>query len=104
MPMIALEFRHQPGNLAANGTDVLMYLDGRWGTARRREAIYAKVAALREGPRRNAYRNQHFVGFTVMGTGDYSRPEPHVKMSDREPPAWVARPTLIQPTDLKERV
>jgi len=89
MITIALEFRRETGNLAALGTDTLMGLDGRFGTARRKEAIYAKVAELRKiYP--GKYGDIHFVGYNVMGHSDYSRPDRiDARMSDRNPPAWV---------------
>jgi len=86
---IALEFRHEPGNLAANGTDTVTFLDGRWGPSRRAEHVYRKVAELRE-LRGSKYRGQLFVGYTVLGRSDYSRPQPHVEMPDLDPPRWAA--------------
>lgn len=83
---IALEFRHQAGNLAANGTDVIMYLDGRWNNTSRVDAIWNKLAELRK--LRGKYNNQHFVGFTRLGV-NYSGREPQVEMSDPNPPEWV---------------
>jgi hypothetical protein len=90
MQTIALEFRHENGALAANGTDVLTYLDGRWNNASRVDHIWRKIEELRSGPFGSRYRNQHFVGFTRMGV-NYSGREPQVEMSDPEPPAWVPR-------------
>ena len=84
---IALEFRHEPGNLAANGSDVVTFLDGRWNNASRVDHIHRKVAELRE-LRGSKYKNQHFVGFTRLGV-NYSGREPQVEMSDPNPPAWV---------------
>ena len=86
---IALEFRHEPGNLAANGSDVVTFLDGRWGAARRTDHIYAKLAELRELSGSN-YVRQHFVGYTTIGV-NYAGKEPQVRMSDPNPPHWVPR-------------
>ena len=85
---IALEFRHENGALAANGTDVVMYLDGRWNNASKVNHIWREIERLRK--LRSKYNNQHFVGYTRLGV-DYRGPEPQVRMSDPNPPAWVPR-------------
>ena len=88
---IALEFCRESGNLAALGTDTLFTLDGRWGTYRRREAIYDRVAELRESYP-GKYGNIHFVGYNVMGTHNYTPNHLDARMSDRTPPTWVTAP------------
>ena len=85
---VALEFRHESGALAANGTDVITYLDGRWNNASKVNHIWREIERLRK--LRSKYNNQHFVGYTRLGV-NYSGPEPQVNMSDPEPPAWVPR-------------
>lgn len=86
MQTIALEFRHENGALAANGTDVVTFLDGRWNNASKVNHIWEKIAQLRA--LRSKYNDQHFVGYTRLGNSDY-REGPHVSMSDPNPPAWV---------------
>ena len=88
MQTIALEFRHENGALAANGTDVITFLDGRWNNASKVDHIWEKIAELRK--LRSKYNDQHFVGFTPLGAG-YQGPMPKVRMSDPEPPHWVPR-------------
>lgn len=89
MGWIALEFQHENGALAANGTDVLMLLDGRWSNATRVSAIWRRVEELRSGPRGSAYQKQLFVGFTRMGESYGGRPV-QVNMSDPGPlPHWA---------------
>lgn len=85
---IALEFRHESGALAANGTDVITYLDGRWNNASKVNHIWREIERLRK--LRGKYNDQHFVGYTRLGV-NYSGPEPQVHMSDPNPPAWVPR-------------
>lgn len=87
MQTIALEFRHENGALAANGSDVVTFLDGRWNRNSQTDHIWAKIAELRE-LRGSKYKNQHFVGYTTLGV-NYSGREPQVHMSDPNPPAWV---------------
>lgn len=88
MQTIALEFRHENGALAANGTDVITFLDGRWNNASRVNHIWWKIEQLRSGPFGRRYQNQEFVGFTRLGE-NYQGAMPQVTMSDPEPPAWV---------------
>jgi hypothetical protein len=90
MQAIALEFEHRNGALAANGTDVVMHLDGRWKNSTRVDAIWAKIEELRSGPFASRYEYQHFVGFTRLGVG-YQGKMPQVRMSDPSPPWWVER-------------
>lgn len=89
MQSIALEFRREGSTmLAAIGTDSVTYLDGRWGAARRAEHIHRKVEELRQ--LRPALRNAHFVGFSILGEGrSHDNTNPHVRMWDENPPAWV---------------
>ena len=89
MQTIALEFRHENGALAANGTDVITFLDGRWNNASKVDHIWEKIAELRK--LRSKYNDQHFVGYSRLGNSDYSTPCPHVNMSDPNPPHWVPR-------------
>jgi hypothetical protein len=81
MRTIFLEFQHANGALAANGTDVIFYLDGRWGTKRQQQEIYKRVEELRRI--RSKYTRQLFVGYTFA-------PDFHdssiIKMSDPNAP------------------
>lgn len=83
---VFLEFKHQPGNLAANGTDVVFHLDGRWSAETTRNRILNKVAELRAGYRGSAYRKQLFVGYTYAG----GRSAAIRGMADPFPPIWFA--------------
>jgi hypothetical protein len=85
---IFLEFRHENGALAANGTDVTMHLDGRWGFQHQLDAIADRVHWLRTAhPFASRYQKQLFVGYTISG-----RPgELHVGMADNDPPEWAAK-------------
>jgi hypothetical protein len=84
MQTIFLEFKREAGNLAANGTDVTFYLDGRWGAARQRTEIWNRISDLRR--RANSpYRNQLFVGYTFAG----GRSACIYSMKDPDPPAWA---------------
>lgn len=86
---IALEFARESGNLAANGSDVVMYLDGRWNNASKVNAIWRKIEELRS-IRGSSFVNQHFVGYSRLGSGfSFSATAPQVRMSDPNPPAWV---------------
>lgn len=94
MQTIALEFRHENGALAANGTDVITFLDGRWNNASKVDHIWEKIAQLRA--LRSKYDGMHFVGYTRLGVHDY-REGPHVNMSDPNPPAWIESSELRNP-------
>jgi hypothetical protein len=90
---ITLEFKRPSGDLAATGSDTMIYLDGRWGEFRKRIEIYAHVAYLRHRyPEK--FRDLHFVGYTILGRSDYSTPCPHATMHDREAPAWTRTPVM----------
>lgn len=88
MPTIYLEFQHEAqhasGSLAANGSDIVMFVDGRFGPYRRDANIYEQVERLRSLPG-SRYRNQLFVG--------YSKPRNHRlhPMTDPNPPAWAIK-------------
>ena len=86
MVTIFLEFKHEGAKgLAANGSDVTMHLDGRWGQARRAQEVWNKVHELRHSnPRAEAYKKQLFVGYSISGYAG----ELHVRMYDRTPPDW----------------
>lgn len=90
MQTVTLEFRRQGStNLTANGSDSVTFLDGRWNAASRTNRIHEKLAELRARDR-SPYRDLHFVGFSVLGTGrSHDSANPHVRMSDPEPPSWV---------------
>ena len=88
MQAISLEFRHESGALAANGSDVVMFLDGRWNNVSCVNAIWGKIATLRSS--QSKYNKQHFVGYTRLGV-DYRGDMPQIKMSDPECPSWVPR-------------
>lgn len=81
---IFLEFKHEPGNLSANGTDVTFFIDGRWSAETTRHRILDRVQELRMGPRGSAYAKQLFVGYTHSG----GRQGAIRAMADPEPPAW----------------
>ena len=85
MQTIFLEFKHEPGNLAANGTDVTFFIDGRWSWATTEDRIHQRVDELRtKHPRGSAYAKQLFVGFTYSG----GREGAIHGMVDHNPPAW----------------
>lgn len=86
MQTIWLEFKHKTGNLAANGTDVTFYIDGRWSWNTTREMIYSRVEELRDiYPK---YKDQLFVGYTVQG----GREGAIHSMPDRDdPPEWARK-------------
>lgn len=81
MATIYLEFRHQAGNLAANGSDIVTWIDGRWSESRKAEEIYAKVEELRKF--RGGYNKQKFVGYS------FPRSTSIHGMEDRNPPEWA---------------
>lgn len=85
---IALEFRHENGALAANGSDVVTFLDGRWNHNSKLDHIWNKVAELRAGPFGSRYQKQHFVGYTRLGE-NYRGNGPQIQLSDPNPPTWV---------------
>lgn len=82
MQTIFLEFQHSNGALAANGTDVTFYIDGRWRRDTTEKKIRARVSALRQGPRGSALSNQLFVGYTKSGSDKL------IPMQDTNPPLW----------------
>jgi hypothetical protein len=83
---IWLEFKHENGALAANGSDVTFYIDGRWSPSTTKRQIWGRVAELRA--ERPKYRDQLFVGYSVAG---HSNMGVQQNMGDLDPPAW-ARP------------
>jgi len=84
---IWLEFQHENGAVAANGTDVTYYIDGRWSFTTTTENIYQRVAELREShPSRDRFRKQLFLGYTESGTAYQLK-----KMADQNPPEWVTK-------------
>ena len=85
MQTIFLEFRHENGALAANGTDVTFFIDGRWSSHTKFEKIYERVAQLRSSAAvGRKYRNQLFVGYSV------SQSNATCAMTDRNKPEWAA--------------
>ena len=81
MQTIFLEFQHENGALAANGTDVTFYIDGRWRRDTTEKKIRARVSALRQVPG-SKYGKQLFVGYTKSGSDTL------VPMRDTNPPVW----------------
>lgn len=91
MKTIFLEFRHENGAIAANGTDTTFGIDGRWKPSTAHERIHDRVAELRRGPFGPKYRGQKFIGFTHAGINAGTE---HVfEMEDRDPPPWAQRAT-----------
>lgn len=82
---IYLEFKHRPGNLAANGSDIVTFLDGRWKWDTAEQHIRERVEYLRQ-LRGSKYTEQLFVGFTYAG----GREGAIRSMTDHNPPAWFA--------------
>ena len=79
MQIIALEFEHSPGVLAANGSDAVMVLDGRWKWDTCAEKILDKVALLRANG--SKYNNMKFVGYTTLGN-NWRGKCPQIEMID----------------------
>ena len=89
MQTIFLEFQHQTGNFAANGTDVIFGIDGRWSWATTKRKIEERVSALRSGPFGARYSKQLFVGFTYSQHPFHSGKGGAVRtMQDPTPPDW----------------
>lgn len=90
MQTIYLEFRHQNGAIAANGTDTTFYIDGRWSWTTTVLRIHERVSALRSGPFGSRYSNQEFVGFTYSQQPFYNGKGGAIRtMMDPSPPAWA---------------
>jgi hypothetical protein len=86
---IFLEFKHENGAIAANGTDVIFYIDGRWKWSTTEQKIYERVSALRSGPFGVKYSKQEFVGFTYSQQPYSNRSGGAIRsMKDRVPPTW----------------
>lgn len=104
MQTIFLEFKHENGALAANGTDVIFYIDGRWKWSTTAEKIYERVSALRSGPRGSAYEKQEFVGFTYSQEPFHSGKGGAIHtMPDRKPPTWKLTAHVVRnPWDGKD--
>lgn len=87
MKTIFLEFKHEGSDgLAANGSDMTMHLDGRWGQTRIANEVWDRVYELRNrNPKSESYKKQLFVGYTIS---QYPG-QLHVRMYDRTPPAWA---------------
>lgn len=82
--IVWLEFMHENGAVAANGSDITFFIDGRWNHTTLMDKVYERVSALREGPFGSRYSNQLFIGWTYAGGHDaaiYSK-------RDLNPPAW----------------
>ena len=89
MRTIFLEFRHENGALAANGTDTIFYIDGRWTWATTVYKIHERVAELR-AIRGSRYKNQLFVGYTHSQEPFYYGKGGAVHtMPDPNPPEWA---------------
>jgi hypothetical protein len=92
MQTVWLEFQHENGAIAANGTDTTFYIDGRWKWETTREKIEERVSALREGPRGSAYRKQKFVGITHSQMPFYNGKGGAIQtMRDPNPPEWAVK-------------
>lgn len=96
MQTIFLEFQHENGALAANGSDTIFFIDGRWSWETTVFNIEERVSALRGGPFEGRYKKQKFVGFT------YSQQPFHTgkggaihTMRDPKPPEWVKSKTRL---------
>jgi hypothetical protein len=91
MQTIFLEFQHENGALAANGSDTIFFIDGRWSWRTTAEKIHQRVSSLREGPSASRYSNQLFVGFTYSQHPFHSGKGGAIRsMADWNPPAWAA--------------
>lgn len=89
MQIIYLEFQHENGAIAANGTDVTFHIDGRWSWSTTREKIEERVSALRSGPFGSKYSKQKFVGFTYSQLPFSNRSGGAIHtMTDPNPPEW----------------
>lgn len=89
MQTIFLEFQHEAGNIAANGTDVTFHIDGRWSWSTTRYKIEERVAELRDAS--SKYRKQKFVGFTYSQQPFHSGSGGAIHtMTDPNPPEWSA--------------
>lgn len=89
MQTIFLEFKHENGALAANGSDTTFYIDGRWSWSTTVNKIHERVEQLRE-LRGSKYKNQLFVGFTYSQQPFYNGSGGAIhSMSDPNPPKWV---------------
>lgn len=92
MQTVWLEFRHENGAIAANGTDVTFYIDGRWSWATVVEKIHDRIAELRETYPK--YQKQEFVGITYSQLPFYNGSGGAIHtMRDPKPPAWAVSPT-----------
>jgi hypothetical protein len=85
MQTIWLEFRHENGALAANGSDVTTFLDGRWNFDSCLDAVHKKLADLRK--ERSKYNKQLFVGYKIAGLDN--RKDIDVLLPDPNPPEWA---------------
>lgn len=103
---IYLEFKHQNGALAANGTDTTFYIDGRWSWATTARKIHERVAELRKGPFGSRYSQQLFVGFTYSQHPYYNGKGGAIhSMHDHNPPAWaekVSDSAMLEPSDIPD--
>ncbi len=82
---VFLEFKHEPGNLAANGSDITFFIDGRWSWQTTVDRIHDRVAEIRRSsPRASAFSGQLFVGFTYAG----GRGGAIKSMVDHDAPRW----------------
>lgn len=96
MPTIFLEFSHDSNypELAANGTDVIFWIDGRWKADTVDDKVHQRVAELRAQQVTAGLKGQLFRGYTVSrSSGGNSR---LVEMRDWDPPVW-ARPEVRDP-------
>ena len=64
MRTVALEFERPDGGLAALGTDVIFYVDGRWSRATTHRKMRERADEILRRRKNNDLR---FVGYTVLG-------------------------------------
>jgi hypothetical protein len=90
---IFLEFSHDSNypELAANGTDVIFHVDGRWSAETTDTKIHERVAELRK-PERSPFRRQVFRGYSRSGDAGHRLHQ----LRDWDPPVW-ARPETRDP-------
>lgn len=92
MQTIFLEFQHENGAIAANGTDTIFYIDGRWSWPTTSQRIHDRVEELRKGPFGSRYSKQKFVGFTYSQHPFHSGKGGAIRtMTDTNPPAWASQ-------------
>lgn len=88
MQTIWLEFKHENGAVAANGTEITFYIDGRWNMQTTHRKIREQVNLLRQ-TRGSRYSNQLFIGYSKPRVYNGNGSEKIYYMKDPEPPAWA---------------